>query len=296
MPCFHPIPAQKPLGGGKLLFGADTGHGHLIKIACGQCVGCRLQKAATWAARCMHEASLHACNSFVTLTYSDEHLKSPSLDYRDFQLFLKRARKKLKKLRYYAAGEYGELTSRPHFHAILFGVGFTDATLLKKTGSGRLIYTSKILESLWPHGFSSVGECTFESAAYVARYCMKKITGLNARSYYVSNDPDPETGELKKIEPEMSRMSLKPGIGGAWAEKFSSDIYPSDFILINGHKRSVPRYYGKILENKKILDYDADYLLYVRQQDIDPEEQTKPRLAVKEQIAKSNLTKLMRKI
>jgi hypothetical protein len=99
-----------------------------LELPCGQCIGCRLERSRQWAMRCLHESSLYDRNAFVTLTYDDEHLPpGGSLNYPDFQRFMKRLRKNSKSpIRFYMGGEYGESTLRPHFHVCLFGYDFPD--------------------------------------------------------------------------------------------------------------------------------------------------------------------------
>lgn len=217
------------------------GEGASRPLACGQCHGCRLEYARQWAVRCTHEASLHDLNSFITLTYSDECF---SLDYSHFQSFMKRLRARVSRarIRFYMCGEYGELNSRAHFHACLFGFGFPDLVYLRTTPSGSKLYRSPMLESLWTHGFSSVGTVTFESAGYVARYAMKKVSG-SASTWDIV---DPHTGELFQRTAPFARMSLKPGIGAPWLERYFRDVYPSGKVVINGHEAPAPRYYDRI--------------------------------------------------
>lgn len=193
MPCYKPLDAWRPdfsTGSKKLIFSYHparcAGPTPDLQVPCGQCVGCRLERSRQWAVRCVHESQLHKENCFITLTYASEHLPpDSSLHYRDFQLFMKRLRKKFtgKKIRFYMCGEYGENFGRPHFHACLFGHNFDDLKLWK-TQNNIPLYRSKILEELWPFGHSSVGSVTFESAAYVARYIMKKVTGEAAELHY----------------------------------------------------------------------------------------------------------------
>jgi len=195
----------------------------------------------------MHEAQMHEANCFVTLTYDDQHLVNRhGLNYRDFQLFMKRLRKKFtgQKVRFYMCGEYGETFSRPHFHACLFGIDFPDKEPISKLASQAKLYNSATLTTLWPHGYSSVGAVTFQSAAYVARYVMKKITGDRATAHYTVID---EHGEIHQKTPEFCHMSLKPGIGHSWLQRYHSDVYPSDQVIAQGHPSKPPRYYDKQL-------------------------------------------------
>lgn len=190
MTCYHPLDAWRndapSRADNRLIFTyhPSLGRGPDLKVPCGQCVGCRLERSRQWAVRCVHEASLHTDNCFITLTYNDEHLPSDgSLNYRDFQLFMKRLRKRVSvPVRFYMCGEYGENFGRPHFHACLFGFNFPDLKLWK-SGKSKL-YRSPLLEELWPFGYSSVGDVNFESAAYVARYILKKVTGADAAAHY----------------------------------------------------------------------------------------------------------------
>lgn len=195
----------------------------------------------------MHEAQLHRRNCFITLTYNDEHLPRPgSLVPGHLRDFFKRARHVLGPFRYFACGEYGDLNWRPHYHALLFGVDFPDRQPFKKRGD-TIAYVSATLSRLWHHkGFCSVGEVTPQSAAYCARYALKKVGGEQAEFYY--SELDPYTGELVPIEPEFSRMSLKPGIGARWFEKFGGDVFPSDEAVLQGKRWRVPDYYDTLFE------------------------------------------------
>ena len=209
MPCFHPLDAFQPLnrneeGKRPVIFnpilGQKKGY-QKIKLPCGNCTGCRLEKSRQWAIRCMHEAQMHEHNCFITLTFDEQHLHERknkySVDVREFQLFMKRLRKRFGAgIRFYHCGEYGEVCracaksrtyckcerfyrsiGRPHYHACIFGLDFVDKKLFSISPSGCPLYTSDALFELWPFGFHTIGELTFESAAYTARYVMKKING-----------------------------------------------------------------------------------------------------------------------
>lgn len=223
-------------------------------VACGQCVGCRLERSRQWAVRIMHEARCHERNSFVTLTYESiapdvdcvrcgKRVGVGSLHYCDYQLFMKRLRREFPGARFFMGGEYGEERGRPHFHACLFGVGFADGVYFRKSPAGFGLFTSDQLSRLWGHGLCAYGDVTFESAAYVARYVMKKVTGDGAEAHYAGR------------EPEFCRMSLKPGIGAEWFRRFgSSDVAPGGHVVVNGHEANAPRYYVKLLERRARVD------------------------------------------
>lgn len=213
-----------------------------ITIPCGQCKSCRLEKSRQWALRCVLEASLWTKNCFITLTYDDAHLpKDGSLVKKHFQDFMKRLRKKYGPgIRYYHCGEYGSKLGRPHYHACLFNFDFPDKYFFKCSTSSynfkSMLYRSPSLEQLWPFGFSTIGDVTFESAAYVARYVMKKINGNSAKEHYGNR------------QPEYTTMSRRPGIAAQWYERYKLDVYPLDCVVMrNGKKLRPPKYFDNIL-------------------------------------------------
>ena len=240
-------------------YNLSAGYIRLLTLPCGQCIGCRLERSRQWALRCVHESEFHQQNCFLTLTYDPEHLpKNGSLNVRDIQLFLKKLRKAIEpdKVRFFQCGEYGSNFDRPHHHMILFGYDFPDKELFFKSVNGQKVYRSRMLEKLWIHGFSSIGDVSFESAAYVARYCLKKVTGDEAEDYY---------GDRK---PEYVTMSRRPGIAADWITKYMTDVYPKDFLTIRDGVRCKPaKFYDRIFEKnhgekalkllKKKREYEA---------------------------------------
>lgn len=258
MPCYNPLRAWKgdllPSGKREILFKEPKGRASSaleFPLKCGQCIGCRLDRSADWAMRCVHEASLYKENCFITLTYDEVCVpEDGGLVKEHFQLFMKRLRKKYGEgVRFYACGEYGEESRRPHYHACLFNHNFIDRKPHSVNGHGNTMYTSDELGKLWTYGFSMIGDVTFDSAAYVARYVMKKVTGKEADEHYV----DKETGYIMPSEfTLMSRGGRKKGPGGigkGWFDKYKSDCFPSDYLIMkNGGKRIPPRYYTNQLE------------------------------------------------
>lgn len=265
MSCFAPIRAFYTVDNAVVFSERGNDITRVLRLPCGRCNGCRLERSRQWALRCYHEASLYKHNCFVTLTYSDDHYPSAgSLDYDDFQRFMKRLRKSNfgkspgvrgdYPIRFYMCGEYGSKNMRPHWHVCLFNFDFEDKQVWQRTASKELIYRSKELERLWPFGYSSIGELTFQSAAYVARYVLKKVTGDFADDHYTRVNEF--TGEIIKLRPEFNRMSLKPGIGSDWYDKFSGDVHKHDYAVINGKKMRVPRYYDNRLKLYDIDQYE----------------------------------------
>lgn len=235
-----------------------------IDIPCGKCIGCRLAYSRDWANRCMLEASYHDECHFLTLTYDDAHLpendivdmrtgevkQSPvhTLVPRDLQLFMKRLRKNSgQELRFFACGEYGSSTHRPHYHLIVFGLHLDDLTVLKSNFRGELYYRSSLVEKCWTYGYSMVCDVSWDTCAYVARYVVKKIKGAAAELYTDFN-----------IVPPFVRMSLKPGIGRLYYDDHKDNIYKYDKIVMSTDKGGrvfrPPRYYDKLYD----LEYPSD--------------------------------------
>lgn len=242
MSCFNPISALlgsvKSNGKRQIIFrGAkDQRDENSIKLPCGKCIGCLRNRAREWGIRCVHESKFHERNSFITLTYSPENIPTnASLDVTHFQKFIKRLRKQSKtKIRYFHCGEYGPKLQRPHYHALIFGYDFPDKRVHRTNGLGQKIYTSKILEGLWPYGFSTIGNVTEQSAQYVARYTLKKVYGAEKEQHY---------GNRK---PEYVTMSRRPGIGKLWYDKYQKDIYPKGVLVFDNRKQMPPKYYDAL--------------------------------------------------
>ena len=223
-----------------------------IELPCGHCIGCRMRRASDWELRVMHEATLQEANCFVTLTYGrDQCPPDFSLQHRDFQLFFKRLRKHFAptKVRFFMCGEYGEKHQRPHYHACLFGVDFrSDRVQAGKSGSGMVFYDSPLLSKLWTHGIVSVQDLVPETASYCARYIMKKVLGPDSDFAYEYVDVD---GTIVCRRKEYSAMSLRPGIGRRWFDKYYRDVYPLDSVVSRGVERRPPKYYDGLLKRRK---------------------------------------------
>jgi len=233
---------------GGITFDASQGYRDVKKeVACGRCIGCRLERSRMWAVRCVHEASMHQENCFLTLTYSPENLPPGGTLVPDhFTRFLKRLRKQIypRKISYFHCGEYGELLSRPHYHALIFGYEFPDKKPARKSKSGHPTWDSQILNKLWGLGDCNIGVLNFETAAYTARYALKKITGDAAEHHYQGRHP------------EYCTMSTKPAIGKRWLDVYQHQVYKRDRIVVNGVEQLPPRYYDKILRRIDANKYE----------------------------------------
>lgn len=258
MPCFTPLwrtetqninlKTGKPIGVVYRTRPEGFADGEGSPIACGRCIGCRLEYSRQWAMRCVDEGRMHEANSFITLTYNDDHLpKDKGLNHRDWQLFMKRLRKAVapKRVKFFMCGEYGPRWLRPHFHAVIFGHQFSDLRFFKNN-RGSPLYTSETLDRLWQsQGFSTVGAFTFETAAYVSGYVTKKATGYGVDFKYSRMDDE---GKWYPVAPEYAKMSLNPAIGKEYFAKFSGDHYPSDDYVLKGRRMKPPKYYDGLFE------------------------------------------------
>lgn len=259
------------------------------EVPCGKCIGCRLDYSRMWAIRCVLESTGHGCSSFITLTYDDEHLPG---DFRvskpTWQKFLKRLRSAIAptRIRFFATGEYGSKSARPHYHAIIFGYDFPDKYPWSKC-NGNVLFRSPMLERLWPYGQSLIGEVSFNSCAYVARYVMKK------------------TKDNGEFQPFLD-MSRRPGIGCEYLKANMSKLLDLPKVygdFGNSHEYFAPKYFDYLLDKdpalaevkeaykayKRRLAEEAKSLDSTRYGSADP-------LEYKESIKKAEVNRLERRI
>lgn len=240
----------------------------------------------------MHEASLHDHNAFVTLTYDEDRLPGRSLVHRDYQLFMKRLRERRERrsVGFFMCGEYGERYLRPHFHACLFGVDFPDRVHLRGKGDYEE-FTSAELERLWGKGQALLGTFTFESAAYVARYCVTTVNGDGQTSLAKSDKyVIDEDGVVEKLVPEYRKMSRRPAIGKRWLERFGrSDVFPDGQIVSRGFKAKAPRYYDKRHEELDPEGFERVRASRMAFADKNFEEGSTDRLRAREAVARAGL-------
>lgn len=308
MACYSPLCAWegKPTESGKIATvwrRSDSPEQKVRPIPCNRCIGCRLRYAKHWATRCMHESDMHTFNSFVTLTFDDRRLPADydgDVHVRDVQLFMKRLRQEVKQeVRYFFAGEYGGQFGRPHYHGLLFGYDFPDKALASERFGNR-VFTSDSLSRLWPFGFHSIGDVSYASACYVARYCLKKVGG--EFEYF----RDGQTNERMQVDKKsgltrvaeftvMSRGCKARGTGGigkSWFDRYSSDVYPSDEVIVNGKQDKPPRFYDNLLDR---IDPDLlESLKRERAYAVKWSESTLDRLRVKEEVRLAKMSTLLR--
>lgn len=235
MSCFNPIHAWQnvtPSESGKhpLFFMPPKNIKDSYLIPCGKCSGCKASLSLMWSIRCYHESLLHSQSSFVTLTYNDESLPSNhSLLKSDFQKFLKRLRKTTP-VRYFACGEYGDLSCRPHYHALIFGKDWLEGS----EPINNDLYLNQALTDVWGKGHVSIGSLTPESISYVTGYVSKKIASKTPAG----------------LEPEFRVMSRRPGIGKEFAFKYLDDLVNTGIAVMGGKEYPIPLQYFRWLENE----------------------------------------------
>lgn len=245
MPCKAPIEAYRPANGGPVKFSPPTdGRAYIkIELPCGYCLLCREEQARQQAIRITHEASLWLENSFITATYDKEHLpEHNSLQYEDLVKFWKRLRKQIGKLRYYAVGEYGDKTNRPHYHACIFGHAFTAHRIIIQT-EPYLLWKCPQLDDAWGLGHVTVGALNFQTARYTASYVTKK---LRSKQKYVRVDQ--ETGELLELVQPKAFMSRN--LAKAWWLQWGRQVEENDYVVIDGKTQKPPKAYDKWLKEK----------------------------------------------
>ena len=244
----------------------------VVQVPCGCCIGCRLDYSRQWANRCYLESLGSKDTYFITLTYDDEHLPKGSLGNStlipdDLKKFIKDLRAyykyhyNLDNIRYFACGEYGDISMRSHYHLIMFNLPIFDLDsnfiyeengqtyITQHVQNGYVYKYSDIIHKIWNKGNILIGDATWQSMAYVARYVTKKLKGKDAEVY-----------EALGIEPEFVRMSRMPGLGEEYFKNHYKEIYENDNVVIfNGKNANVcqpPRYFDKLVEKYELSDID----------------------------------------
>lgn len=182
-----------------------------INIPCGHCAICRNNRREEWTIRLIEESKDHPTNVFITLTYETQP-KNNELDKQHLQAFFKQLRKKLnQKIRYYAVGEYGSKTQRPHYHALLFNVSINDINHI---------------DDSWSHGFTRTNKVNIRRIAYTAKY-------------HVNRTAFPEG-----LSPPFALMSK--GIGRSYVDKmkeYHEGRTDKAYYQMHQFKKRLPRYY-----------------------------------------------------
>lgn len=243
------------------------------QIPCGKCISCRLKRSRDWALRVMLEAEKYPNNYFLTLTYNDANLPTvdelhadgefiegvPTLVKRHLTLFMKRFRRRYGEgIRFFACGEYGSLYERPHYHLCLMNCpDFSDKLQFYRRDqeTGDILYILPEIDDIWQNengycrGFSTIAPLSWNTAAYTARYIMKKQLGKNSLAKLEKENP----GTTYKV-PEYVVMSRRPGLAKDYFDEHKQEIYLTDSI--------VAKFGDRLYETKPARYFDKLYDIY----------------------------------
>lgn len=304
-------------------------HFEEAEVPCGKCLECTKRDMKGWTARALCEHSMHDCSCFVTITYNDEFLPDDAgLCRSEVKAFTDRLRTEIKrkyngrKIVIFGCGEYGgnpgdpvkTPEGRPHYHLCIFGFDFPDKTIFKMSDSGFPLYRSSFLERIWsrdgaPKGFCTVQNLEFGDMAYCAGYvdkkALKKATAAKryetpeaAQNYcgsvyfgkYVCSMKD---GVFR--EAEFRIFPTRPALGRNWLDKYFSDAYPSGFIVIDGKKFTVPKYFDKIAKERNPEMFDKVKQERREKALLRVDENTPERRAVREELLRLKIEKTRKK-
>lgn len=237
--------------------GEDPYDWERVDLKCRNCIGCRGDRARDVSLRASHEAMMVSASCFLTLTYDRGHLPiitstlsaegqrqalerpatvmpyGGSLRRRDVELFMKRLRDYLHRhygvrVRGYLVGEYGERSSRPHYHALLWGFDFGhDRVPAGKSQGGHPMWSSKLLDELWTHGFCRINEMGQEVAQYAAKYALKSLGAKHELRRLVD-------GRIVEVEPPFDSLPHGKALGLPWLERFWTDVFPRGVVVLRG--------------------------------------------------------------
>lgn len=228
-----PWPGMRPDLGGVHLDRKTNKPRVTLSVPCGKCHTCASLKSAQWAVRAYHESQLHSQNCFMTLTYDDDHYPADGkISLAHLQAFWRELRRLVSphKIRYLACGEYGELTHRAHYHALIFGSDFREGAETTRPGG----YTNSVIESIWGHGLIDIAPLSMATCCYVAGYATKKI-----------GNPD-----------TFVRMSTRPGLGHGWLDLYSDEIRANQSVVIDGQTLPIPKRYMEWEDFNDIKEYN----------------------------------------
>ena len=204
-----------------------------VTVPCSKCVACLKRRTGHWSFRINQEAKISSSAAFLTLTYAEQPLSDngyPTLVKKDYQDFFKRLRKKThNKLKYYACGEYGTKTKRPHYHAIVFNLPHS---FLKKPEK---------LDDIWGHGHTMLTHSNALTINYVVGY-------INKGTFERNGENDDRLKEFSLMSKKMGMNYLTPKMREYYKSRQIACI-----VHENGHILSMPRYYKQQIFTKKEL-------------------------------------------
>lgn len=257
----------RDFGGSKTQFSETAENRFLrhdmIQVPCGKCIGCRMDYSRSWADRMTYHVIGREDRSwFITLTYNDDQLVDlpctdkavVSLDYSHLDDFIKRLRNAFRDdhVDFYASGEYGDSSFRPHWHLIVYNVDLPDLVFWKCNDQGDPIYFSEKLDEIWRRrGFVTVSRFSWRGAAYAASYVEKKRDGRALVEYTAVG-----------LEPEKARMSRRPGLAFEYYQEHADELWDNNGLSVDRTvnkkgKLGLPRYFRKLACTKPYNGFDS---------------------------------------
>ena len=286
------------------LFPIRTKKGYVVP--CGKCVECLSQKRNDWSVRLYYEMQKYSTPpAFITLTYDDDHLPTmvdvdtgelvPVVSKRDLQLFFKRLRKRVPGIRYFFCSEYGPTTNRPHYHGIIFNLPQKYFSLYLRCCTDDL---NKLISDCWKNGFTSSYLAKPAAIHYCTKYCLTDNLFNNehpVNPFIISSchlgsnffDSVSYSGIVDIARFSDFREAVKSILGTydistntiSYLDRAINSLEPyllRTRVSVNGHIRTIPRYYRR----KAIGSFDdqmdnplttyyflkdfRDYLLYMQ--------------------------------
>lgn len=263
-----------------------------MQHACGRCIYCKKTNAREWAIRATHEASLYDNNIFVTLTYDPEHLpKNGSLNYKHPTDFMKRLREKYGPgIRSLGCAEYGTKGGRPHYHILIFNHDFPDKVKDGHPKRGNQHYMSQSLTELWGMGRANYGTVSWKSASYISKYIsirekdpQKVCKKYGCNCGFNKSRKEKCKKQFTKLPEKAICRSMRPGLGKPWFDKYKSDVYPSDQVVVLVKDQSKilrpPMYYDRMYQKSNPEEF-AKIQLDRRQKAMEKQIDTKRAMAL----------------
>jgi len=231
-----------------------------IAVPCGKCPNCAKRYASGWSFRLLTEEKYSDTSYFLTMTYSTDNVEYTNNGFKTLnkdhlRAFWKALRKKnSKRIKYYAVGEYGTNTHRPHYHALIFNADLKtivgpQAAYALENNLIPMDGTVELESPVWKKGYVTVGRITEASVGYALKYMLKKVT----RKKHARDDR----------QQEFSAMSKK--LGSQYLTHAARKYHISDLTgrfalkLSNGALAPMPRYYKQHFYNFRQMEEIGKY-------------------------------------
>lgn len=264
MNCSRPLMLNRDTGKIEAYKPGGEASDKYLLLPCRSCLACRANYAKDWAVRLEWERAETPEDEawFITLTYQDEPKRyriqqmtgevecNTSLEKKDLQLFIRRAKKRWPTLRYFACGEYGARTGRAHYHGAFFNMNIPDLRHYSYNKNYQPLWTSETINQLWGKGYCIIGKLEYGSAQYIAKYIAKADKDIRQKDWELW------TGKQRPF----LLMSKRPGIGEAYIKKYHETLAKDRNTLIAGYRRKLPKYAIEKLTDIDPIEMEMDKL------------------------------------